>query len=132
MRPLAEKGADIAAFISNCGAKSFRLKALEMLSNNLTVDSYGRCFNNKATSDPKTDVLTRYKFSLAFENSQVPCCLAHAAMDNPDMHFCLLQHHMICVQQRVLFWRSCLDTNVPSHRLEHNFCPQLVQDVRAI
>ncbi len=71
MKPLAPKQEDVAAFISNCGAKSFRLQALEALSANFTVHSYGRCMHNKDTIEPKPDVLQRYRFTLAFENSQV-------------------------------------------------------------
>ena len=71
MKPLAPKHADVAAFISNCGAKSFRLQALQALSANLTVHSYGRCMRNIDTTESKPDVLQRYKFTLAFENSQV-------------------------------------------------------------
>ncbi len=71
MKPLVPKEADVVAFISNCGAKSFRLQALEALSANFTVHSYGRCLHNVDTRDPKADVLRRYKFTLAFENSQV-------------------------------------------------------------
>lgn len=71
MKPLAPKQADVAAFISNCGARSFRLQGLEALSANLTVHSYGRCLRNMDTKEAKADVLQRYKFTLAFENSQV-------------------------------------------------------------
>lgn len=71
MKPLAPKEEDVAAFIPNCGAKSFRLQALEALSANFSVHSYGRCMRNKDTSEPKPDVLQRYRFTLAFENSQV-------------------------------------------------------------
>ena len=71
MKPLAPKQEDVAAFISNCAAKSFRLQALEALRANLSVHSYGRCMHNKDTSEPKPNVLQRYRFTLAFENSQV-------------------------------------------------------------
>ncbi|BDA42419.1 Putative fucosyltransferase-like protein [Coccomyxa sp. Obi] len=70
MKPLVPKQEDVAAFISNCGAKSFRLQALEALSANFSVHSYGRCMRNRDTSEPKPDVLQRYRFTLAFENSQ--------------------------------------------------------------
>uniref|UniRef100_A0A804LPJ6 Fucosyltransferase n=1 Tax=Zea mays TaxID=4577 RepID=A0A804LPJ6_MAIZE len=56
-----------AAFISNCCARNFRLQALEMLENlDVKIDSYGGCHRNR---DGKVDTLKRYKFSLAFENS---------------------------------------------------------------
>ncbi len=84
MRPLAEKQANIAAFISNCGAKSVRLQALEMLNTSVAIDSYGRCMHNKETAESKLETLMRYKFSLAFENSQVPCCAcAHSLSSGP-------------------------------------------------
>lgn len=36
-----------AAFISNCGARNFRLQALEALENsNIKIDSYGGCHRN--------------------------------------------------------------------------------------
>lgn len=58
-----------AAFISNCGARSLRLQALESLqANGVTVHSHGRCANNIADTK-KDDLLPTIKFSLAFENS---------------------------------------------------------------
>ena len=37
-----------AAFISNCGARNFRLQALEMLENlDVKIDSYGSCHRNR-------------------------------------------------------------------------------------
>ena len=37
-----------AAFISNCGARNFRLQALEMLENlDVKIDSYGGCHRNR-------------------------------------------------------------------------------------
>lgn len=59
-----------AAFISNCGARNFRLQALEALERaNIRIDSYGSCHHNKAGRVDKVEALKRYKFSLAFENS---------------------------------------------------------------
>ncbi|XP_048433064.1 glycoprotein 3-alpha-L-fucosyltransferase A-like isoform X2 [Pyrus x bretschneideri] len=59
-----------AAFISNCGARNFRLQALEALeSANLKIDSYGGCHRNRDGRVDKVETLKRYKFSLAFENS---------------------------------------------------------------
>ena len=37
-----------AAFISNCGARNFRLQALEMLESlDVKIDSYGACHRNR-------------------------------------------------------------------------------------
>ncbi|XVF45138.1 hypothetical protein PTKIN_Ptkin02bG0181200 [Pterospermum kingtungense] len=67
--PKTEK-AIAAAFISNCGAHNFRLEALDALeSANITIDSYGACHKNRKGRGDKVEALKRYKFSLAFENS---------------------------------------------------------------
>ncbi|KAL5221372.1 hypothetical protein ABZP36_026085 [Zizania latifolia] len=59
-----------AAFISNCGAHNFRLQALEILENlDVKIDSYGSCHRNRDGKVDKVETLKRYKFSLAFENS---------------------------------------------------------------
>ncbi|XP_073310975.1 glycoprotein 3-alpha-L-fucosyltransferase A-like isoform X4 [Primulina huaijiensis] len=59
-----------AAFISNCGARNFRLQALVGLENaNIKIDSYGGCHRNRDGKVDKVEALKRYKFSLAFENS---------------------------------------------------------------
>ncbi|XP_073141880.1 glycoprotein 3-alpha-L-fucosyltransferase A isoform X2 [Henckelia pumila] len=59
-----------AAFISNCGARNFRLQALVGLENaNIKIDSYGGCHRNRDGKVDKVETLRRYKFSLAFENS---------------------------------------------------------------
>ncbi|GAB2298851.1 Alpha-(1,3)-fucosyltransferase 11 [Dionaea muscipula] len=59
-----------AAFISNCGARNFRLQALEELEKRgITIDSYGGCHRNHDGRVNKVKTLQRYKFSLAFENS---------------------------------------------------------------
>ncbi|KAE9607277.1 putative glycoprotein 3-alpha-L-fucosyltransferase [Lupinus albus] len=59
-----------AAFISNCAARNFRLQALEALEKeNIKIDSYGGCHRNKDGRVNKVETLKRYKFSLAFENS---------------------------------------------------------------
>jgi glycoprotein 3-alpha-L-fucosyltransferase len=56
-----------AAFISNRGTRNFRMQALEMLENlDVKIDSYGGCHRNRGD---KVDTLKRYRFSLAFENS---------------------------------------------------------------
>lgn len=46
MAPVGPKSADAfaAAFISNCGARNFRLQALEALEKlEIKIDSYGSC-----------------------------------------------------------------------------------------
>ncbi|KAG7011652.1 putative fucosyltransferase-like protein [Cucurbita argyrosperma subsp. argyrosperma] len=59
-----------AAFISNCGARNFRLQALEALEKlDVKIDSYGSCHRNRDGRVDKVETLKRYKFSLAFENS---------------------------------------------------------------
>ncbi|KAG7582529.1 Glycosyl transferase family 10 [Arabidopsis suecica] len=59
-----------AAFISNCAARNFRLQALEALMEaNVKIDSYGGCHRNRDGSVEKVEALKRYKFSLAFENT---------------------------------------------------------------
>ncbi|KAK7400794.1 hypothetical protein VNO78_12101 [Psophocarpus tetragonolobus] len=59
-----------AAFISNCGARNFRLQALEALEkSNIKIDSYGGCHRNRNERVEKVEALKHYKFSLAFENS---------------------------------------------------------------
>ncbi|XWS68026.1 hypothetical protein CRYUN_Cryun04dG0054900 [Craigia yunnanensis] len=67
--PKTEK-AIAAAFISNCGARNFRLEALVGLEKaNIKIDSYGGCHRNRDGRVDKVEALKRYKFSLAFENS---------------------------------------------------------------
>ena len=107
MRPPEAKRHQVAAFISNCRAASFRLAALEQLLANpaLEVHSYGRCAKNADTAEDKAAVLRRYHFSLAFENSQVGGAsgvLQHAAQERPTCG---------------LSWTCCaLVENVPSER----------------
>ncbi|KAL8541392.1 hypothetical protein ACS0TY_002596 [Phlomoides rotata] len=72
MAPLQPKteSAPAAAFISNCGARNFRLQALiELEKANIKIDSYGGCHRNRDGRVDKVETLKRYKFSLAFENS---------------------------------------------------------------
>lgn len=72
MAPVQPKTEDAlaAAFISNCGARNFRLQALEMLEElKIKIDSYGSCHRNHDGRVDKVKALKRYKFSLAFENS---------------------------------------------------------------
>ncbi|TYI41277.1 hypothetical protein ES332_A01G008800v1 [Gossypium tomentosum] len=67
--PKSEK-ALAAAFISNCIACNFRLEALlELEKENIKIDSYGLCHRNREGGVDKVEILKRYKFSLAFENS---------------------------------------------------------------
>nr|XP_043622801.1 glycoprotein 3-alpha-L-fucosyltransferase A [Erigeron canadensis] len=69
VQPKTEK-ALAAAFISNCAARNFRLQALEGLEkSNIKIDSYGGCHRNRNGNVNKVEALKRYKFSLAFENS---------------------------------------------------------------
>ncbi|XP_071697128.1 glycoprotein 3-alpha-L-fucosyltransferase A-like [Rutidosis leptorrhynchoides] len=69
VQPKTEK-ALAAAFISNCAARNFRLEALEGLEkSNIKIDSYGGCHRNRDGNVNKVEALKRYKFSLAFENS---------------------------------------------------------------
>lgn len=47
VQPKTEK-AMAAAFISNCGARNFRLQALEaLMKTNIKIDSYGGCHRNR-------------------------------------------------------------------------------------
>ena len=72
MAPPREKAAAAVAFISNCGAQSFRLEAVQQLGTAVEVHSYGACEHNMdAGGASKEDVLPSYHFTLAFENSQV-------------------------------------------------------------
>ncbi|XP_018451885.1 putative fucosyltransferase-like protein isoform X2 [Raphanus sativus] len=69
VQPKTEK-ATAAAFISNCGAPNFRLKALEaLMKSRIKIDSYGGCHRNRDGEVDKVEALKRYKFSLAFENT---------------------------------------------------------------
>ncbi|KAL5705728.1 glycoprotein 3-alpha-L-fucosyltransferase [Ranunculus cassubicifolius] len=69
LQPKTEK-ALAAAFISNCAARNFRLKALEILEKLVKIDSYGSCHRtHDGRAVDKVDTLKRYKFSLSFENS---------------------------------------------------------------
>lgn len=71
MAPPREKRAEAVAFISNCGAQSFRLEAVQQLGATVQVHSYGACEHNADTNGAsKEDLLPSYHFTLAFENSQ--------------------------------------------------------------
>ncbi|KAJ8766625.1 hypothetical protein K2173_001145 [Erythroxylum novogranatense] len=69
VQPKTEK-ALAAAFISNCGARNFRLQVLDALERlKVKIDSFGACHHNRDGRVDKLETLKRYKFSLAFENS---------------------------------------------------------------
>ncbi|CAN1307417.1 Putative fucosyltransferase-like protein [Linum perenne] len=79
VEPKTEK-AFAAAFISNCGSLNFRLQVLNSLvKRKIPIDSYGACHRNRDGRGEthfrypcvvnKVKTLKRYKFSLAFENS---------------------------------------------------------------
>ncbi|CAF2081650.1 unnamed protein product [Brassica napus] len=69
VQPKTER-AIAAAFISNCGARNFRLQALEaLMRTRIKIDSYGGCHRNRDGKVDKVEALKRYKFSLAFENT---------------------------------------------------------------
>jgi hypothetical protein len=60
-----------SAFISNCGAQSFRLRAIDALrSYNVSIEQYGICDRTKdGGGDDKVNTIARHLFYLAFENS---------------------------------------------------------------
>ncbi|ETO21530.1 hypothetical protein RFI_15673, partial [Reticulomyxa filosa] len=65
-----------AAFISNCAFAKRNLMVEDLQKYGVKVDSYGNCMHNKdEVSDKPRDIrklelLSEYKFSLAFENSE--------------------------------------------------------------
>ena len=68
----------IAMFISNCYAKNDRIDYIKQLMKYIKIDSYGRCLNNakvpnrwkrKTRDKTKEEVISHYKFTIAFENS---------------------------------------------------------------
>jgi flagellar biosynthesis GTPase FlhF len=71
--------APVAAFISNCGARNNRLKYLQrMMDAGLKIDSMGRCKQTREFPAGKSnwfvkkiDTLRRYKFTIAFENTNI-------------------------------------------------------------
>ncbi len=81
-------GVMVALFTSNCklAGASERLKYLQELMQHIEIHSYGKCLNNRKEpdlpNDPswppiaqrrarKVQVLSRYKFYLAFENAPI-------------------------------------------------------------
>jgi len=80
--PTKEKKKDnrglAAVFISNCHDKIKRLQLVKQLMNYIKIDSYGKCMHNKdpisddigkSNSETKMNIIRKYKFTLAFENS---------------------------------------------------------------
>lgn len=60
MQPKTEK-ALAAAFISNCGARNFRLQALDGLErSNINIDSYGNCHRNHDGRGEHAKILSIY------------------------------------------------------------------------
>mmetsp|Transcript_57446 Transcript_57446/g.95443 ORF Transcript_57446/g.95443 Transcript_57446/m.95443 type:complete len:552 (+) Transcript_57446:110-1765(+) len=78
MTPVARKSAPsmAAAFISNCGFEKRNRMVTDLQTYGVSVDSYGRCNHNKdeqrngGRDQTKIGLLSTYKFSLAFENSE--------------------------------------------------------------
>jgi hypothetical protein len=69
--------APAAIFISNAAERSGRTAYLRELMRHLAVDSYGRCLNNRRLAEDRgratlDQVIRRYRFTLAFENSITP------------------------------------------------------------
>lgn len=61
-------------FISNAGERSGRTEYARELMRHLAVDSYGRCLRNRTLAEDRghttlREVIRRYRFTLAFENS---------------------------------------------------------------
>lgn len=68
----------VCAFISNCGAGNGRTKYMIELMKHIKIDSYGSCLNNAEVPSSfrrrnryrtKEAMLSQYKFTIAFENS---------------------------------------------------------------
>jgi hypothetical protein len=73
--PVAKTAAAPAVlFISNAEERSGRTEYARELMRHLAVDSYGRCHNNRTLAEDRgratlREVIRRYRFTLAFENS---------------------------------------------------------------
>lgn len=68
MAPLQPKteSALAAAFISNCGARNFRLQALEALEKaNIKIDSYGSCHRNRDGNGKCIEYLVQHSMNFA-------------------------------------------------------------------
>ena len=64
-------------FLSNAEERSGRTEYAAELMRHLSVDSYGRCLNNRKLAEDRgratlREVIRRYRFTLAFENSIAP------------------------------------------------------------
>mmetsp|Transcript_15608 Transcript_15608/g.25858 ORF Transcript_15608/g.25858 Transcript_15608/m.25858 type:complete len:520 (+) Transcript_15608:107-1666(+) len=80
--PISEKTDEAlaAAFISNCGASNGRLQWLKgLMENGVKIHSYGACLRNKQEPpsnkwrfNAKVDLARKYRFTIAFENSDEP------------------------------------------------------------
>ncbi|KAL3789308.1 hypothetical protein ACHAW5_010210 [Stephanodiscus triporus] len=77
LRPIEDEvkpeSAMASAFISNCGARSFRLRAIEALrANNVTIEQYGTCDRTREPPDgnDKLATIATHTFTLSFENSE--------------------------------------------------------------
>jgi hypothetical protein len=78
-REKTEKDVLATAFISNCGAAGRKEVLSQLMASGVKVDSFGACMNNRREGDisqvsdkyaRKIDIMSRYKFHLAFENSE--------------------------------------------------------------
>lgn len=75
--PAKETGCVVASFISSVIDRSNRLEYLRELSQHINVHHYGRIMKNRTVEKDtgrktKLEVLRRYKFAIAFENSITP------------------------------------------------------------
>lgn len=78
VQPKTEK-ALAAAFISNCGARNFRLQALEELEKlNIKIDSYGGCHRNRDGRGT----------ALSWIATKCDCCLV--LLPNHESGFCIV------------------------------------------
>eukprot|EP00761_Pharyngomonas_kirbyi_P012338 gb/GECH01012365.1/.p1 GENE.gb/GECH01012365.1/~~gb/GECH01012365.1/.p1 ORF type:complete len:439 (+),score=90.72 gb/GECH01012365.1/:1-1317(+) len=74
--------APVAMFISNCRSKNGRMDYIRELMKYVPIHSYGRCMKNKTPEGKfatmknkwkqKIKIAETYKFTIAFENSNVP------------------------------------------------------------
>jgi len=91
---LANKTADapVMMMISNCNDRSGRREYIEELMKYIKIDSYGTCLHNK--DDPgyiaafrpgfykyKNDLMSKYHFGIAFENSVAPGYITEKVWD---------------------------------------------------
>lgn len=82
-----------AAFISNCGARNFRLQALEALEReNIKIDSYGGCHRNRDGRGMKHCMFNHVYIFMIIVYESVPCSL-FKSLNSDDVY-----HSMITVQ----------------------------------